>query len=344
MNARTLSRLWAATIMAVGLMAIAPGCVERTETIRIEPGGTAHLRVVFKGDPDDIRTGDALLNEPGPWSVTDTVEPQDDGSKKLIRTATLVVPAGAKWPEQYCPDGSDLSGLALAMPTALRIEERPDGTYYHFKRVYERRDWARVDYFRRTLVEPAAEAFQGKQKEDVTPQQRENLARGLVQYEKAKTLVLAQAANEALHPGLKQDQWLVLRQAIADVYDRIGVERVVEILQMEDKQAGEEIQRLVNKVSAQVHQAIGQTLAAADATGALGRRFAEQFEIERRRQSISEDLQDEHWEVSLELPGRLVGHNGDSVKGNVVIWKFGGNALCDRDEILMAISVVERRP
>jgi hypothetical protein len=343
MNSRTRSRFSVATIAAVGLIAIAPGCIERTETIRVEPGGAAHLRVVFKGDPDDIRTGDAMLNEPGPWSVVDTWEPQDDGSQKLVRTATLTVPAGTKWPEQYCPENSDLAGLALAMPTSVRIEERPDGTYYHFTRIYRRRDWARVDYFRRTLVEPAAEPLQGKQKADVTPQQRENLARGLLQYEKAKALVLAQAASEALRPGLKQDEWLVLRQAIADVYDRIGIERVARILQMEDQQVGEEIQRLVDEVSGQVRQAIRQTLSASDATGSLGRRFAEQFEVERRRHSVSEDLQDENWTVSLELPGRLVGHNGDSVKGGVVTWKFAGNALCDRDQILMATSVVERQ-
>jgi len=343
MNQRTPGRSSAATILAVVLIATALGCIKRRETIRIEPDGTAHLRVVFKGDPDDISGGDAMLNEPGPWSVTDTVELKDDGSEKQIRAATLTVPPGEKWPERYCPDDSDLSGLALTMPTSLLIEERPGGTYYHFKRVYQRRDWARIDYFSRELLEKDLEAVQGKEKADMTPEERENLARSLLKFEKTKTIVLARAAAEALHPPLQQEQWLMLRQGIAEVCDRISIERVVELLLMEGEQAGDEIRRQVDEVFAQIHQVISQTLSETDATGSLSQRFAEQFEIERRRYAISEDLQDENWEVSLQLPGRLVGHNGDNIKGNMIEWKFGGNALCDRDQVLMATSVVERR-
>jgi len=161
MNQRTAGRSSAATMLAVGLMAVAPGCIKRSETIRIEPDGSAHLRVVFDGDPDDISEGDAMLNEPGPWSVKDTVELKDDGSEKLIRAATLTVQPGEKLPEQYCPGDSDLSDVALTMPTSLLIEERPDGTYYHFKRVYQRRDWARVDYFRQELSKDL-ETVQGR--------------------------------------------------------------------------------------------------------------------------------------------------------------------------------------
>jgi hypothetical protein len=311
------------------------------ETIRIDPDGTTHLKLVFRGDPGDIVEGDAMLNEPGPWSVMDTVELQDDGSEKLVRTANLTIPPGKKLPGQYCPDDSDLSGVVLIMPTSLLVEKRPDGTYYHFKRVYQRRDWARVDYFRRELQKDLEEV-QGVEKANMTPEQREHLASSLVKFEKAKTIALAQAAADTLQPPLQQGQWLMLRQGIAEVYDRISIERVVELLLMEDEQAGAEIKRQVDEVSVQIHHVMSQMLSKSDVTGSLSQRFAEQFETERRRHAISEDLQDETWEVSLQLPGRLVGHNGNSVKESMVKWEFGGNALCDRDQVLMATSVVER--
>lgn len=342
MKSMVLGRLLVA-IWVIGLIFIMSGCIERTETIRVEPDGTVYLQVVFRGDPDDIRTGDALLSEPGPWSVVDTVQLQDDGSEKLVRTATLTVKPGERLPDQYCPENSDLSGVALSMPTFLRIEEKSDGTYYHFRRDYERRDWACIDYFRRKLVEHELEAIQGKKLADVPAEQRESLTRGLVEYEKAKVIELAWAANETLYPQLEQDQWLVLRQGIDDVYNRIDIKRIVEILQMKDQQAGEEIRHLADDISLQIYRVISQTLSEVDATGLLGQQFVEQFEIERRRRMISEDLQDESWQVSVQLPGRLVGHNGDYVEGNVVIWKFAGDAINDRDQTLMATSVVAKK-
>lgn len=342
MKSRVLGRLLVA-IWVIGLIFIMSGCIERTETIRVEPDGTVYLQVVFRGDPDDIQTGDALLSEPGPWSIVDTVQLQDDGSEKLVRTATLTVKPGERLPDQYCPENSDLSGVALSMPTFLRIEEKSDGTYYHFRRDYERRDWACIDYFRRKLVEHELEAIQGKKLADVPAEQRESLTRGLVEYEKAKVIELAWAANETLYPQLEQDQWLVLRQGIDDVYNRIDIKRIVEILQMKDQQAGEEIRHLADEISLQIHRVISQTLSEVDATGLLGQQFVEQFEIERRRRMISEDLQDESWQVSVQLPGRLVGHNGDYVEGNVVIWKFAGDAINDRDQTLMATSVVAKK-
>ncbi len=342
MNSRMMKRLLV-VICVFGLNIIIPGCVEREETIRVEPDGTTHLEVVFKGDPDDIRTGDALLSQMGSWSVVDKVQSKDDGSEKLLRTATLTIKPGEKLPEQYCLEGSDLSSIALSMPTSLRVEEKSDGTYYHFRRDYKRRDWACIDYFRRKLVDTELEAIKDKDIADVPVKQLESLARGLVEYEKAKVIELAWAANEALHSQLKQDQWLVLRQWIDDVYNRIDIGHVVEILQMKDQQAGEKIQSLADDVSLKIHQMITQTLSEVDTTGLLGRKFARQFEIEQQRRVISEDLQDENWKVSVQLPGRLVGHNGDNVERDVIIWKFAGDALHDRDQILMATSFVAKK-
>jgi len=59
------------------------GCVKRSETMRVEPDGTAHLEAVFEGDPGDIRDGDAMLEDPGPWEVEDEIETKDDGEREL---------------------------------------------------------------------------------------------------------------------------------------------------------------------------------------------------------------------------------------------------------------------
>ena len=43
--------------------------------------------------------------------------------------------------------------MATSFPTTVRIDRRPEGTYYHFRRVYRARPAARIEFLRRMIVE-----------------------------------------------------------------------------------------------------------------------------------------------------------------------------------------------
>lgn len=343
MTHRRIKRIAGGAVVGLGMLALL-GCLKREETIRIEPDGTAHLQMVFNGNPDDVRTGDAMLEDPGPWEVKDAIETDNDGDEDLTRTATLTVPPGEEFPTHFAGDDTELADLCLAMSTSLEIEERSDGTYYHFRRVYHRRDWARIDYFRRKFVEDSLKKLEEEDFAELNETGQWQIARDLLDLEGLKTLVLAEAAAKAVEPPLRQDDRLAIHQVIAGVFREVDTDRVVKILLLDDDLKDAEIAGAVQEVRDELERKINEVLSARDPAGTLGRVFMDQFERERRRYAISEDLADERWKVVVELPGRILGHNslaGDPDDGEVR-WEFDGDALYDRDEVLLATSVVER--
>ena len=228
MSARTT--LMSLTAMLGLAVLLSAGCVKRTETIKIAPDGTAHLEVVFEGDPGDVHQGDAMLAVPGPWTVADETEVDKEGKETLTRTGSLSVMPGDEFPTHYAGDDAELAELALDFSTSLRIEERSDGTYYHFKRVYHRRNWAPIDYFRRKLLEVGLKKIEDKDPAEMTDQDRQAVANALVSFEGVKTLVLAEAAAANLDPPLAQDDWLAVHQGIRQVFEEVDTDRIAKLL------------------------------------------------------------------------------------------------------------------
>lgn len=336
--------LTAFTAALLSLTLLGPqGCVEREETIRVAPDGTIHLKVEFEGGLDDVVSGDALLQDPGPWTVEDRIETDDKGEQTLTRTATLTVPPGGEIPTHYAGDDDELADLALNISTSLEIEERPYGTYYHFQRIYHRRDWSHIDYFRRTYLEDELKKLDGEDVAELSEQDRQNVAEALIAFEQLKTLVLAETAANALDPPLSQDVWLPIFRGICGVFENIDRHRVMELLQLEGEEAEAEITAAVEEVKARTEDVIEAVVNQSDPSGATTRAFVCQYEREQRRYAITEDLQDETIEVFLHLPGRIIGHNsiGEQADGGAVEWEFDGEALYDRDQVLLATSVVE---
>ena len=174
---------------------------------------------------------------------------------------------GQTLPEQYCPEGSPLSVVALSMPTSLLIEERPNGTYYHSSGSIGDALGVRRLLPSGCLGKTRSNPRQGES--EYPARQLKSLAESLLKFEKNKILALAWTSSEALQPKLSQEHWLALRQALAEVYDRISVERVVKLLQIDSEREADEIQLQVDEVFAQVHRAISETLSQTDDTGTL---------------------------------------------------------------------------
>jgi hypothetical protein len=331
-------------ILLAAVVLSLPACIRRTETIQVEPDGTIRLAVEFDGDASDVRGGDAMLTDAGPWAVTD-VERVEDDKPKLMRTATLTVAPGEPVPGDYAGGDAELAALALQMSTTLEVEERPEGTYYHFRRVYLQRDWARIDHYRRELVENQLNQLDEKKFEEMSPDNQRTVARAFIDFEMVKSLVLAEAAAEQMIPPMPQMPRLAIHSSIRDVYQAVDVDVVVQILTMEHEDSAGAIQAEVERVAAAQEQAAIDALTNYDPTGAMATAYLHQLDLERERFAISEDLQDESFEVKLRLPGNIVGHNSfQSVSDDgEITWEFDGRALNDRDEALLATSVVERK-
>ncbi len=119
--------------------ALAGGCLERKETVRVGRDGSVELRVGITGDPDDFETGDALPERSAGWRVRDRDETDPRGRPRRHRVAAMRVEAGRPLPDAYTRPDDPQYDAALHFPTTITMKRRSDGTYYHFRRVYARR-------------------------------------------------------------------------------------------------------------------------------------------------------------------------------------------------------------
>jgi hypothetical protein len=70
--------------------------------------------------------------------------------------------------------------------------------------------------------------------------------------------------------------------------------------------------------------------------------FFDAHDEEQARRAVTEDLNDETWEIRVEMPGEIVAHNGTDRDKTGVIWAFPGKVMYDRDHVLMVTSRVSR--
>ena len=105
----------------------------------------------------------------------------------------------------------------------------------------------------------------------------------------------------------------------------------------------DDIEDEVRRVHARLLETVRNQLHGGDPSGRRSEEFIALFEEQKRRFEITEDLRDDAWEVRVEMPGEIVGHNGDDVESGAVKWEFDSSALCDRDQVLLVTSVVKDR-
>ena len=70
--------------------------------------------------------------------------------------------------------------------------------------------------------------------------------------------------------------------------------------------------------------------------------FFDAYDEEQARRAVTEDLDDETWEIRVEMPGEIVAHNATDCDERGVTWAFPAKVLHDRDHVLMVTSRVTR--
>lgn len=342
-----MNRLNAIPTLAVACAALfATGCLERKETIRVSHDGSSVLRVELKGDPTDFAEGDALPSAAARWAVIEQkTEVDKEGKRTEHRTAELAVPAGSALPDAYAAADDPARAVILRFPTTLTVEDRPDGRYYHLQRVYQHREEARYN----TVRELHAGLFEDVKRlsdrdpADLTDEDRTRLVTAFKLAECGKQIEYVTAGTEPLRETWPQHYGLLARQAMVDHFEAIDVPAVVALLKRPagpDRDA--EINALGNRVISGGREAVRQTLVRLHVPDAELQRFLEAFDREQTRRTISEDLSDESWIVTVELPGEIVASNATRIAEGKAEWSFNGKVLHDRDHVLMVTSRLPR--
>lgn len=322
-----------------------PGCLERKETIRVDRDGSVQIRVEMEGDAEDFASGDALPGKHTGWKTQEETEVDDEGKETKRRVATRRFSAGQPLPDSYAdPDGPQY-GIALMFPTTLEIEQRQDGTYYHFKRVYEARAQARYEVYRELFEDifKDLDELAGKDPAELTDEQRTRLVEMLRLLEALKRAEYVAAGAEALEGEWPQDYGLLLRQALMDHFQHADNADLVELLgQPDTPERNEAINTFGDDLIAAGRDLLREELVELRVPPHQIELFFEAHDEEQARRAVTEDLEDETWEVRVEMPGEIVAHNGTDCDETGVTWGFPGKAVYDRDHVLMVTSRVSR--
>ncbi len=368
----------------------AAGCIKRSETITVFEDGRLRLTAEIVGDPDDVYNGDAMPTAESGWQIENRIETDSEGKKELTRTATRDIAAGAEIPDSYATPNSRLDLTALQFPTTVTIKHRNDGTYYHFRRTYQHREYAAVQHWKDRIMESDdIKDITQTEPQELSDEQRARLAKALIDVEADQTAAYVEQIGLAMADAVSQEALLHARRGAVKVYKAGGLlAQVVKLLGQQDDKIAQEVERIEGGLLEQVRQAIETALRDANLRKSVIDQFLDRYELAREAFDITGDLSDESWFVSVEMPGRIIAHNsfGDSSqffhdmlepqkddnvtrhrtveskiavmkngqreivttqheyqsRSNKVAWEFNGQALRDRDVVLMATSFVPK--
>ncbi len=336
-----IGRAW----VGLAVLSAVNGCVKRKEWIVVKPDGAIHWRIENEGGQEDMETGaPAMTHLPG-WKFSSEVR-RDDDDETVVRKAEITLQAGSSFPTTYPADDVAGAELAVQFTTTLTREPRADGVYYHFRRVYQPREWAFVNYWHEEMVQKPLERGGGGPVENMSQEKKEELVQNAVDYEALKHLAFARRAIDQIQPLMAQDSWLKIRETVLQVARSTDRELLMRLLEQggdegDSDPSGDRLVQFGRTLGESMTQAAREMLRELRFSPAYAQEFERLVKLEMRRYAITEDYGDEEWEVVVELPGTVVAHNGDPSEDGELRWTFDGRALFDRPVELLATCVLK---
>ncbi|MFO0873353.1 MAG: hypothetical protein U0575_05215 [Phycisphaerales bacterium] len=332
-------------VAAIAACLALSACVERKERITVHGDGTIDLSVRHSStDAEDLLQGDALPDLAAGWETQLREEPED-GKTKYVYEATATTVLGQALPSRYGMPRDAFEAQFLQFPTTITMERRKDGTWYHFRRVYEPRRWGEL----KALSEsPEAKRLQeaGDPGAEPDADRVEQFTRALVDLQAARLLLFARAALLEVAPRVPQDGWLRVRDSMKQLAQEIDARAVVDDL-MHATRLDDEGKKAaaIQKALKRIEGAVAERLQLAVRTecgfgGTELSAFTHALEKHQREGAVTEDLADDSFEIVVELPGEIMGSNADSAAGGRATWRFKGEDLMDRPRELLASSRV----
>ncbi|MBL1217402.1 MAG: hypothetical protein D8M59_07885 [Planctomycetes bacterium] len=335
-------RLQCALVIAVvGIML--SGCVEREERIKVDRDGAVTILLDYTADTDEeLYVGRVPPNRYG-WRTRRWTEDQSDGSVKYRMEALRRIAFGEDLPGTYSDPASGEQDLYLEFPTSLVVEVRPDGVYYHFERLYVKRDWAYLeDITTETLIKEDAEGLAAKATDELSDSERIRLLEVMTRVETLKRLAMARRAYQTITPTDPPDGWLRTRDDLLAAIEEFDYSRINDILESGDTTAGQDaIDAITEAYEVEMDGRITLGLLTyCGYTDSQARAFDRAYDWHKRHLKYTQDLNSEGLRIAVEMPGEIVASNADEQTDNQAVWRFKGEWLHDRDRELLVTSRV----
>lgn len=347
-------------IVATLFLTILSGCIDRKERIHIHTNGSMDVLWQVKGDEADMQNGSQYPSTSPPWNIEKKreVKPRKDGGEDI----SLSVQAEATFStmSEY-HQSLQFSPLDLQIQTSLEIKTEGKRTFYHFKRHYGARDFWKFERLREVEIDQKlTDRVSEKGLTNLKPSEQKKFLQQLVQFEQKKRLLLIEDAlgilvqktrfplseRQAILEKFRTryalilnaerlEQWLKLTSALdAEKQKEKSAEKAT--LQAEFDQQVLQIENELKQAEQEIFQGYSSSYPQIN--------FQKYVDTVREEYHLTEDLNDENFEVELTLPGTLLYTNGERKadgKEMRCFWKFEGKHLSGRHLPLEAISVVE---
>lgn len=353
MNRLTVKHAMGLSLAAALLMT---GCIERKEHIAVRPDGSVRIKVTHTSESwDEMYLGDAWPRVEEGWMATNHSEINDEGKETFILDADAMIPSDAQLPSSYEISKDPFPGTSIRFPTELIIEERRDGTYYHFSRTYTARPWAYVDAIRKEIES----RFEDDDEEANSPQElaaellapvspqaerdkQAQFIKALAEYESVKWEHFIRLALADVVPEAPQDVFLNARQALFEATGGLDFEYLIDLMMQEDSEEKDAaLEEEAQKFEQGARDGIDQSLRESNwLSGSQIREFFRRLDWHQEYLNITEELEDDAFEITIEMPGEIVADNATGGSGDAVNWSFTGAEFRDREYRIMVTSRV----
>ncbi len=362
------------------LLFVVGACNENEETITVREDGSATVELSVNGDANDVADGYSIPLQ-APWIADSEatrewlklVGPDTGAAANRTRLAALDPSSKvfsekdkvalsvhadfaslAELPRFYAPPSEPYADAFLDHKTSLTVRQEGSRRVFVFERRYGAREFERFDVW--TQVQNEIGEDEAKKLDGTHPIEHSLRERVIDAATGSLLRSLSNFADDALTPLFTEGRAELsaasavrvrgaVRSAIAREVSREHVAQLVaKILPENGVTNGTEDDEL-SSFEASTRDLLRRTLESALAAEGVGAstRNAVRGELEWRFTHLDHttDLGDDKFELTVKLPGTIVGGNADSIDGSTAIWKFEGQTLRDRERVLTAVSVLE---
>ena len=347
------SNIWQSArlmFLCLPLTLLSMGCLERKETIKVQPDGAVAIELNFKGDNGELDGPFALPTASNGWrverhEVSKHVQLSKDDDRKgeeivsdELLEATANFDAGEALPSTF-GDGSD---VYLRFPTTVRREEKKDGVYLIFTRHYEMRPYAFIAGWQKLYVDDPMKRNENEDKEfkDLSRDKKKSVLSGFAKFEAEKHIELLKLATQIENIELSQVAWLASSGAIRSVFNKFLDKHLEKLLdELEEQQADAKLQEIGESLPRQAMAACFVAMREqAELSSTQVMRIKKAYQKESIRFDITNALRGHTFSIELNMPGEVVAHNAMLAEDGRLAWSFTGEFLCDRTVELMAVS------
>ena len=346
---------WAAVFVTATVVGVGIGCVKRTERITVSADGGVRIHVDLESKSlEEFTNGDASPTTSMGWKIThrtdskksagpNEVPKKDEKEYHLI--ADRAFAPGEELPDSFADPAKTEVELHTRFPTELIVEERRDATYYHFKRTYKARGFKQIPVLRKSLLNDEDDSFSDENIEALTDEQLMNAISAFADFEAAKILVFARAAFLDVTPSASQDAWLVAHRDATTLLHDLDLRKLADMLRKgsNDEQAMAELAVEGEQFETDAVRAIKEALrGSGQYSAAQIDEFTKRYDRHKHYDEITDDLEDEDFDITVEMPGEIVATNARKVDGSAVSWAFPSEMFRFSDFELMVTSRVPR--